>query len=60
MQHENNWYERAVNYLRKHTRAMWDIIERFVELFWDQELPDEENLVAFENYESEMQRAFSF
>lgn len=58
--YENNWHERAVNYLRKHTRAIWDLIERFVESFRDQEISDEENLVAFENYESKILSVFSF
>ena len=54
------WRERAVAYLRRHTRAMWDSIERFVELFWDQNISDEENLLAFQNYEAELQDAYSF
>lgn len=52
--------ERAVNYLRKNTRAMRDVIERFVELFWDQNASDQENLVAFECYEDELQTAYSY
>ncbi|BBL00426.1 hypothetical protein A3BBH6_06620 [Alistipes onderdonkii subsp. vulgaris] len=39
---------------------MRDIIERFVELFWDRDISDEENLLAFENYEAELQSAYSF
>jgi hypothetical protein len=34
--------------------------ERFVELFWDQEATDEENLAAFENYESELETAYAY
>ena len=49
--------EGAVNFLRKNTRATRDVIERFVELFWDQNASDEENLVAFECYEDELQTA---
>ena len=50
---------RAVKYLQQYTRAMRDVIERFVELFWDQEVTDEENLIAFENYESELETAYT-
>lgn len=52
--------ERAVNYLRKNTHAMWDVIERFVELFWDHDASDEENLAAFECYEDEIQIVYSY
>lgn len=55
-----DWRGQAVAYLRRHTRAMRDCIERFVELFWDQDISDEENLLAFENYEAELQDAYSF
>ena len=51
---------RAVKYLQQYTRAMRDVIERFVELFWDQEVTDEENLIAFENYESELETAYTY
>lgn len=54
------WRERAVAYLRRYTCAMQDIIERFVGLFWDCDLSDEENLLAFESYEAELQNAYSF
>lgn len=54
------WRERAVAYLCRHTRAMQAVIERFVDLFWDQNISDEENLLAFENYEAELQNAYSF
>lgn len=61
MQYETaNWRERAVKYLHKYTRAMRDVIERFVELFWDQDATDEENLMAFENYESELEITFTY
>lgn len=53
------WRERAVAYLRRHTRAMQAVIERFVDLFWDRDVSDEENLMAFENYEAELQNAYS-
>lgn len=39
---------------------MRDVIERFVELFWDQNASDEENLAAFEYYEDELQTAYSY
>lgn len=61
MQYETtDWRTRSVKYLRQYTRAMRDVIERFVELFWDQEATDEENLAAFENYESELETAYAY
>jgi len=61
MQYETtDWRTRAVKYLRQYTRAMRDVIERFVELFRDQEATDEENLAAFENYESELETAYAY
>lgn len=54
------WRERAVAYLCRHTRAMWAVIERFVDLFWDRYLSDEENLMAFEDYEADFQSAYLF
>ena len=54
------WRERAVAYLCRHTHAMRDIIERFVDLFWDRYLSDEENLMAFEDYEADFQSAYLF
>lgn len=61
MQYETtDWRARAVKYLRQYTRAIRDVIERFVELFWDQEATDEENLAAFENYESELETAYAY
>ena len=43
MQYETtDWRTRAVKYLQQYTRAMRDVIERFVELFWDQDVTDEE------------------
>lgn len=61
MQYETtDWRTRAVKYLQQYTRAMRDVIERFVELFWDQDVADEENLIAFENYESELETAYTY
>ena len=54
------WRERAVAYLCRHTRAMRAVIERFVDLFWNQDISDEENLLAFESYEAELQSAYPF
>lgn len=56
----STWRERAVAFLCRHTRAMRDIIERFVDLFWNRYLSDEENLLAFESYESEIQSAYTY
>ena len=39
---------------------MWAVIERFVDLFWDRYLSDEENLMAFEDYEADFQSAYLF
>lgn len=61
MQYETtDWRTRAVKYLQRYTRAMRDVIERFVELFWDQDATDEENLMAFEHYESELETAYAY
>lgn len=60
MAQETTRHERAVKYLRKNTRAMRNVIERFVELFWDQDATEEENLMAFECYENELQTAYSY
>ncbi len=61
MQNETtDWRTRAVKYLHRYTRAMRDVIERFVELFWDRDATDEENLMAFENYESELETAHAY
>lgn len=61
MQYETtDWRTRAVKYLQQYTRAMRDVIERFVELFWDQDVTEEENLIAFENYESELETAYTY
>ena len=59
-QEPTTWREKAVAYLCRHTRAMREAIERFVELFWDRDVSDEENLLAFESYEAELQSAYSF
>ena len=55
-----DWHARAVKYLQQYTRAMRDVIERFVELFWDRAGADEENLIAFEHYESELETAYTY
>lgn len=61
MQYETtDWRTRAVKYLHRYTRAMRDVIERFVELFWDQDATDEENLRAFEYYESELETVYTY
>lgn len=39
---------------------MWAVIERFVDLFWDRYLSDEENLMAFEDYEADFQSTYLF
>lgn len=53
------WDERAIQYLRKNTSAKQDVMERFVELFWDQDATEEDNLMAFQYYENELQTAYS-
>ena len=61
MQQEyRTWRERTIAFLRRHTHAMWAVIERFVDLFWDRYLSDEENLMAFEDYEADFQSAYLF
>lgn len=54
------WRKRAVAYFRCHTRTMREVIERFVDLFWDRYLSDEEDLSAFESCKPEIQSTYTF
>lgn len=54
------WRERAVAYLRCRTRTMREVIERFVDLFWDRYLSDEDDLLAFESCKPEIQSTYTF
>lgn len=55
-----NWTERAVRVLESHTDALMDDILRFVELNWDPESSDEENLDRFETYQAEHINVLSY
>ena len=55
-----NWTERAVRMLERHTDALTDVILRFVELNWDPESSDEENLDRFETYQAEHINVLSY
>ena len=44
------WKKKASNFLSKHTRASTQAIEHFVALYWHNDLEDEDNLCAFEDY----------
>ena len=48
------WQDEAIEYLQRNTPATHDVICRFVELYWESELPLEENLFGFENYMAEL------
>lgn len=52
------WQDEAIEYLQWHTRAAHDVICRFVELYWELDLPLEENLFWFENYMAEFQNCY--
>lgn len=55
-----NWAKRAIRILECHTDALTDTILRFVELNWDPESSDEENLDRFETYQAEHSNALSY
>lgn len=55
-----NWTESAVRVLESHTDALMDVILRFVELNWDPESSDEENLDRFETYQAEHINVLSY
>ena len=54
MRQNNESYERAVDVICIGTTTHRDIAERFVLLFWNDEMDEEENLAAFESYRNEM------
>lgn len=51
--------EQAIDFLQRRTNALRDVIERFVDLDWDPEASDEENLERFDTYLAEFHRDFS-
>lgn len=57
---ENQCHKGAIEFLLNNTHALQDVIERFVELYWQNDISEEENLVLFEEYENEMQTVYSY
>lgn len=55
-----NWHTRAARFLAKHTRASEAIIERFIELYWQHDADNDENLTAFQTYSAELSDAFTY
>lgn len=54
------WKERAVELLRRKTKACWDVILSFVNEHWQNLASDEENLYNFEIYESEYLEVYTY
>lgn len=52
--------EQAIGFLQRRTDALRDVIERFVDLDWDPEASDEENLERFSVYQAELSAAFTY
>lgn len=54
------WKERAINLLQRKTKACLEIILQFVECYWENLLPDEDNLYNFSQYEAEHSEVFAY
>lgn len=54
------WKERAIELLRRKTRACLDLILSFVNEYWQNLASDEENLHYFEVYESEYLEVYTY
>lgn len=54
------WKERAIELLRRKTRACLDLILTFVNDHWQNLASDEENLYNFEVYESEYLEIYTY
>lgn len=54
------WKERAVELLRRKTKACWGVILSFVNEHWQNLASDEENLYNFEIYESEYLEVYTY
>jgi len=52
--------EQAIGFLQRRTDALRDVIERFVDLDWDPEASDEENLERFSVYQAELSSAYTY
>lgn len=57
---ENQYDKDAIEFLFTNTHAPKDVIERFVELYWHNDISNEENLMQFEEYENGMQEVYSY
>lgn len=54
------WKERAIELLRRKTKACLDLILSFVNEYWQNLASDEENLHNFEVYESEYLEVYTY
>lgn len=54
------WKERAIELLQRKTRACLDVILQFVECYWENLLPDEDNIYNFEQYEAELSEVYLY
>lgn len=54
------WRERAIKLLQRKTNACLDMIVSFVEMHWQNLMPDSENLHNFEVYESEYAEVYGY
>lgn len=52
--------EQAIDFLQRRTDALRDVIERFVDLDWDPEASDDENLERFSVYLAELSETFTY
>lgn len=51
--------EHAINFLLENTLAIRDTIERFVDMYWQIDISDEDNLELFYDYEAQFQEIYS-
>ena len=54
------WRERAIDLLQCKTQASLDIILEFVGCYWENLLPDEDNLYNFSQYEADHSEIYSY
>lgn len=54
------WKDRAIDLLRRKTKACLEIILSFVNGYWENHASDEENLHNFEVYESEYLEVYTY
>lgn len=55
-----DWRPSAAAFLHANTRASGQIIAHFIDIFWQPEASDEENLARFETYRAEFNCVYSY